>query len=122
MNEHDNYHHKLNERLFRCKNAKEDARTEFDLGHIRLSVLNNQLKDLDTQISEIEAELQTLSLTYSSTPPNRATDEAPTQSWDVFISYQRAAEAEARDVHDKLIAAGFTVWQDVHNIRHSARW
>ena len=47
MNEHDNYHHKLNERLFRCKNAKEDARTEYDLGHISLSVLNNRLKDPD---------------------------------------------------------------------------
>ena len=122
MNEHDNYHHKLNERLFRCKNAKEDARTEYDLGHISLSVLNNRLKEFDTQIGEIEVELQTLSLTYSSTPLNRPTGAVPTQTWDVFISYQRAAEAEARDVHDKLIAAGFTVWQDVHNIRHSARW
>ena len=120
--EHDNYHHKLSERLFRCKNAKEDARTEYDLGKIPLSVLNNRLKEFDTQISEIEAELQALSLTHSNTPLNRPTGEIPTQSWDVFISYQRAAEAEARDVHDKLTAAGFTVWQDVHNIRHSARW
>jgi len=120
--EHDNYHHKLSEWLFRCKNAKEDARTEYDLGHIGLSVLNNRLKEFDTQISEIEAELQALSLTHSNTPLNRPTGELPSQNWDVFISYQRAAEAEARDVHDKLTAAGFTVWQDVHNIRHSARW
>ena len=86
MNEHDNYHHKLTERLFRCKNAKEDARTEYDLGKISLNVLNNQLKDLDTQIGQIETELRMLSLTHGSTPLNRATSKVPTQIWDVFIS------------------------------------
>jgi len=59
--EHDNYYHKLNERLFRCENAKEDARTEYDLGHVPLSVLNNRLKEFDIQIGAIEAELQALS-------------------------------------------------------------
>jgi hypothetical protein len=40
----------------------------------------------------------------------------------IFISYQRGSEAEAREIYDKLTAAGFEVWQDVHNIRHTARW
>src|SRR5258708_4789380 len=34
----------------------------------------------------------------------------------------REAEAKARDVYTKLTAAGFSVWQDVHDIRHTARW
>jgi formylglycine-generating enzyme required for sulfatase activity len=40
----------------------------------------------------------------------------------IFISYQRDTEREARELHDKLTAAGFDVWQDVHHIRHTARW
>ncbi|MCL4880424.1 MAG: SUMF1/EgtB/PvdO family nonheme iron enzyme [Anaerolineae bacterium] len=41
---------------------------------------------------------------------------------DVFISYQRQSEAAARQLYEKLADAGFTVWQDVHNIRNTARW
>lgn len=48
-------------------------------------------------------------------------DSAITQPY-VFISYQRDSEAEAREVHDRLIEAKFRVWQDVENIRHTARW
>ncbi|MDX2140064.1 MAG: SUMF1/EgtB/PvdO family nonheme iron enzyme [Chloroflexota bacterium] len=40
----------------------------------------------------------------------------------IFISYQRDSETEARELYEKLTAAGFDVWQDVHNIRHTARW
>jgi formylglycine-generating enzyme required for sulfatase activity len=40
----------------------------------------------------------------------------------VFISYQRDSEAVARELYERLKAAGFDVWQDVHNIRHTARW
>jgi formylglycine-generating enzyme required for sulfatase activity len=40
----------------------------------------------------------------------------------VFISYQRDSEAVARELYERLNAAGFDVWQDVHNIRHTARW
>jgi formylglycine-generating enzyme required for sulfatase activity len=40
----------------------------------------------------------------------------------VFISYQRDAEAVARELYERLKSAGFDVWQDVHNIRHTARW
>ena len=40
----------------------------------------------------------------------------------IFISYQRESEAEARDLYQQLKNAGFDVWQDVENIRHTDRW
>lgn len=42
--------------------------------------------------------------------------------WDVFISYQRDAEAEANEVFRRLTQAGLNVWQDLNNIRHTSRW
>ena len=42
--------------------------------------------------------------------------------FDVFISYQRESEATAREMNRKLTEAGFRVWQDVENIRNTARW
>jgi formylglycine-generating enzyme required for sulfatase activity len=40
----------------------------------------------------------------------------------IFISYQRDSEADAWQVHEQLERAGFRVWQDIENIRHTARW
>jgi formylglycine-generating enzyme required for sulfatase activity len=40
----------------------------------------------------------------------------------IFISYQRDSEAVARELYEHLTSAGFDVWQDVENIRHTARW
>lgn len=40
----------------------------------------------------------------------------------VFISYQRESELAAREVYEALTKAGFQVWQDVQNIRHTDRW
>lgn len=40
----------------------------------------------------------------------------------IFISYQRDSQTIAGDVYEHLKTAGFDVWQDVHNIRHTARW
>ena len=55
------------------------------------------------------------------TPAPTATVDAATAP-HVFISYQREAEETAHDVHQYLERAGFRVWQDVDNIRHTARW
>ncbi|MDX2076005.1 MAG: SUMF1/EgtB/PvdO family nonheme iron enzyme [bacterium] len=40
----------------------------------------------------------------------------------IFISYQRESEGEARELYDRLTDAGFDVWQDVRNIRHTDQW
>ncbi len=40
----------------------------------------------------------------------------------VFLSYQRQSQAVAEALHTALTECGFTVWQDVHNIRHTDQW
>ncbi|MBN1203036.1 MAG: SUMF1/EgtB/PvdO family nonheme iron enzyme [Anaerolineae bacterium] len=40
----------------------------------------------------------------------------------VFISYERESESTATAIREQLQRAGFTVWQDVENIRHTDLW
>lgn len=40
----------------------------------------------------------------------------------IFISYQRQSQAVADELYTALTQHGFTVWQDVHNIRHTDQW
>ncbi|MHB8626984.1 MAG: SUMF1/EgtB/PvdO family nonheme iron enzyme [Aggregatilineales bacterium] len=121
MSLHDDLIEKLNARIYRCKIGKEDAHTEFELGRIPLNVLNNRLTDYDQQIAEAQAELRELQ-PPEPVPSVAVVTTTPGESWDIFISYPRQAEAEAKEVYRQLTAAGFSVWQDVQNIRHTARW
>lgn len=55
-------------------------------------------------------------------PSGSETKVDPATAPRVFISYQRDSEAIARQVHEHLEQAGFQVWQDVDNVRGTARW
>lgn len=45
-----------------------------------------------------------------------------TVSTSLFISYPRNARSVAGDIGQHLSRAGFQVWQDIKNIRHTERW
>jgi len=121
---------KLREEINRCKAAKLDSRKEYDMGTLPLASLNTRLTEYDKRIAEARTELHAaLAECGPAEAPDVAPDEADgpltsdhDETWDVFISYQRDAEAQAREIYTRLTADGFRVWQDVNNIRHTARW
>lgn len=122
MSDHDDLIAKFREEIQRCKVGKLDSRKEHDMGNMPLAALNTRLAEYDKRIAEAEAELKALQ-PEEVTPPDKPLPTAtPDERWDVFISYQRESETEAKEVNKRLTATGLRVWQDVNNIRHTTRW
>ncbi len=123
MSNRDELIHELHEEINRCKLGKLDSRKENDMGMLPLAALNTRLTEYDKRIATAEAELARLQAEpVSSSSPDASSAEVEGERWDVFISYQRESETEAREVLERLTAAGLRVWQDVNNIRHTDLW
>ena len=122
MADHDDLIRKLHAEINRCKAARLDSRKEYDDQRLSLSALNSRLAEYDQRIAEAQAELRDLLAEVPLPEPVAGPAEAGDGHWDVFISYQRDAEEEARELYQRLSADGLRVWQDVNAIRHSSRW
>ncbi len=122
MSERGDLIQKLRDEIHRCKVGKLDSRKQYDMGGMLLAALNTLLADYDKRIAEAQAELLDLLGEMPAPDPDLPSSADNGDHWEVFISYQRESEAETKEINQRLTAAGLRVWQDVNNIRHTARW